>query len=299
MDDFHFLRPLWLLALIPAIVICWFHIRAGRRRDGWVDLVAPHLLPHLLDRAKQQQRWAPNMKLVGGAWLLAILALAGPTWQRAPAPFSQEESLAVIILDCGETMDKTDISPSRLKRAQFKISDLLATRGGDHALIAFSGSAHVVMPPTDDPEIIDSFSRELATNLMPTPGQDLLGALSLGQSLLEGSGQRGALVVVTDGVGQTLPNELPEVLTAPIHLWGMSNNAQETAKHLGASYTALSNDQTDVEGIVSLCRNQVSQPDDHTLGESWHDAGFPLTFAVASILVFWFRQGFVLPTGAN
>ena len=47
--DFHFLRPEWLWALIPAAAIGWMLIRrrSAGATDGWLRHVDSHLLQHL------------------------------------------------------------------------------------------------------------------------------------------------------------------------------------------------------------------------------------------------------------
>jgi len=46
----HWLRPLWLWALL-ALPLLWFAWRARRKRESvWRRAVDPHLLPHLLER---------------------------------------------------------------------------------------------------------------------------------------------------------------------------------------------------------------------------------------------------------
>ncbi len=44
MSDFHFLRPLWLIALgVPPLVI-WLALHSSDFTDRWKRVVAPHLL---------------------------------------------------------------------------------------------------------------------------------------------------------------------------------------------------------------------------------------------------------------
>ena len=54
--------------------------------------------------------------------------------------------------------------PSRLLRAKQKILELMAIRGDvNTALIAYSGTAHTVMPITNDSEMIRHFLAALET----------------------------------------------------------------------------------------------------------------------------------------
>ncbi len=79
-----------------------------------------------------------------------------------------------------------DIQPTRLERATHKIRDLLALRPGARtALIAYAGSAHLVMPLTTDARLIEEFAGELSPGLMPRPGNAPAEALTLATQLLQ------------------------------------------------------------------------------------------------------------------
>ena len=137
--ELHFLRPLWLLALLPALFLLW--ILWHRRGDvAWRKVIAPHLLPHLLSgNGAPESRFRP-LHLLAAFWLLAVIAAAGPTWEREPAPFAEQRAPLVIALYVGESMLAEDIQPTRLERATHKIRDLLALRPGARAaLIAYAG----------------------------------------------------------------------------------------------------------------------------------------------------------------
>ena len=82
-QEFHFLRPWWLVAALPALIICVLLWRHKRQAQNWQKVIAPELLPFLLDGTSVK----PNPRYVialASAWLLASLALAGPTWEKRP-----------------------------------------------------------------------------------------------------------------------------------------------------------------------------------------------------------------------
>jgi len=168
--ELHFLRPWWLLALLPGALLIWSLWR--RRGDvAWRRVIAPHLLPHLLAGEDGATGRLRPMHLLGVFWLLGVIALAGPSWQRELAPFAEERAALVIALHLGPSMLAEDIQPSRLERAVHKIRDLLALRPDTRtALIAYAGSAHMVMPFTSDARLIEEFAAQLSPELMPRPG---------------------------------------------------------------------------------------------------------------------------------
>lgn len=144
--DFHFIRPWWLASLILPVAIVWLASRSTDVRSQWKTMIAPHLLDSLVVEAGRGSRVRPS-------WLLAVvlafasLGVAGPTFQREAPPFVEDTAPLVIAVDLSATMDAIDITPSRLERAKLKIKDIIAARGGARtAIIAYSGSPHVVLP---------------------------------------------------------------------------------------------------------------------------------------------------------
>lgn len=200
--EFHFLRPSWLWLAVPAALVVWLvHWREDPMRP-WRGLVAPHLLPHLLVGRAGGFRLRP-LHLAAAALALTTLAVAGPTWQREPPPFAQDEAALVVALDVSRGMDAIDVSPTRLERAKQKIRDLLALREGARtALVAYAGTAHLALPLTEDNAILGTYLEALATRLMPVPGKDAAAALTLAESLLAGEPVPGTVLFVTDGIAK-------------------------------------------------------------------------------------------------
>ena len=161
-EAFHFLRPWWLLALLPAALFLWLILRREHGERRWEKTIAPHLLKHLLVGRDDRRAFRPAY-LVTAVLALGIVGAAGPTWRREPPPFTQDQAPLVIALDVSQSMAGTDIKPSRLERAKQKIRDLLTARAGARTgLIAYAGTAHLVMPPTDDPAVIEPFLAALS-----------------------------------------------------------------------------------------------------------------------------------------
>jgi Ca-activated chloride channel family protein len=95
--QFHFLRPLWLLAL-PALGLLWWLVR--RRASATAkkeSFIAPHLFSALTVGKNTQQRVRP----VDGAILalvMATFAAAGPTWSKQLSPWFSETAPLVIAI---------------------------------------------------------------------------------------------------------------------------------------------------------------------------------------------------------
>ena len=87
---FHFLRPLWLLALVPVAVVLALLLHRQGTRKRWGNVIASHLLAYLIVAPR---RWMPNPAyLVAAGLALASLALAGPSWRREMPPFVEDKA---------------------------------------------------------------------------------------------------------------------------------------------------------------------------------------------------------------
>ncbi len=201
-DNFHFLRPWWLVAL-AILPVLWKMLSArGPDAGAWRGVVDAHLLDHLLVRGgdaapSKLPRW---LAMIG--WTLACLALAGPAWEQLPQPLYQNRAARVIALELSSTMSAQDIKPSRFERARFKISDILKRSGDSQtALIAYSGEAFVVAPLTDDTNTVANLVDSLDPSVMPVPGNATGNAIDLAVKLIQGAGLHdGEIVLLSDAV---------------------------------------------------------------------------------------------------
>ena len=134
------------------------------------------------------------------AWLVAIVALAGPTWERLPVPAFRSDEALVVALDLSRSMNAGDVEPSRLARAKLKLLDLLERRAaGQTALVVFSTHAFTVTPLTTDTRTISSLVSAVDTGIMPTQGGSVAAGLERAALLLEQTGLRqGDVLLITD-----------------------------------------------------------------------------------------------------
>ena len=198
-DNFHFLRPAWFAALLPLAALLALLARGGVLRGGWDAVCDRHLLPFILiGGALARRRF--SLAVIALAGVIAITALAGPAWERLPQPVFRDRAAMVVALDLSRSMDATDVAPSRLARAVFKISDVLARRkSGQTALVVYAAQAFVVVPLTDDNDALALYLQSLATDLLPVQGSRPDRALQEAGALLMQAGvRRGDVLLVGD-----------------------------------------------------------------------------------------------------
>ncbi len=200
-DGLVFLRPWWLLGVLPVVVLAVLWARRRMAASHWESSIEPALLRVLLEPGSRggyrRAAW-----LVAAALAIATLGLAGPAWQKLPQPVEEKRDALVIVLDLSLSMFAEDVRPSRLVRARQKITDVLRLRReGYTALVAYAGDAHTVAPLTDDVRTIENLLASLSPEMMPVLGSNLAGALEITRELFENARViQGRVLLVTDGI---------------------------------------------------------------------------------------------------
>ena len=195
----HFLHPLWLLALPPLLILlAWLSTRT-RHDAQWSRIVDPELLSMLRVQGNRKSSYA--WLLLGLAWTLAILALAGPAWTRLQSPAFRGQSAWVLVLDLSPSMAATDVEPNRATRARYVAADLLGEAHDNRVgLVVFAGESHTVTPLTSDVATVRMLLKPLSPRLMPESGDNLAPALEeAGRLLQAGAAQHGKVIVLSDG----------------------------------------------------------------------------------------------------
>ena len=200
-QNFHFLRPLWLLALIPALLLVVYLWRINESASSWDRAIDKDLLPYLLDNTKSVAERTPLVLLLT-LWSLAILALAGPVWEKIAQPVQQRQDALVVVYDQSLSMYAADFDPNRLTVSKRKVLDVLDMRTeGQTALVVYAGDAHTVTPLTEDSVTIRALVPSINPNIMPSFGSNTIAAVERAKELLIDAGAAsGTILLVTDGI---------------------------------------------------------------------------------------------------
>jgi Ca-activated chloride channel family protein len=211
-------------------------------------------------RTKHPRPFSPLL-LIGIGWLIAVIAIAGPTWRREPAPFADDTAALAIVIKVTPSMTTEDVPPSRLARSTQKIHDLLTQRrGAKTALIAYAGTAHRVMPATTDGGIIDTFAQALDPKIMPGDGDAAAEALRLADEAIEGAG---SILWIADGIApeQATPlaawrgkSRTPVRLLPPLLPGGELDALRKAAQGVNARVVALAADDSDVSALARAAK---------------------------------------------
>lgn len=320
---FHFLRPWWLLALLLMPPLLVLLARAARGEGALARLADPALLPTLLVRGGGRRS---ALALAAAVATLAVLALAGPAWERVPVPLYRNQAVRVIALSLAPDMLAQDVKPDRLTHARYKVRDLLeASRDGRSALIAYAGDAFLVAPLTRDVDTLIEQLDALAPDVMPVQGDAPARAIDLGVQLIRRAGATGGDVVLvtssTDaaaeaaarraraagvrvsvlGVGtpQGAPVALPEGgFLEDAH--GTVTVAKRDDRALaalaaagGGRYAPMRADADDVAALTAPVRGQAA-PANGARAVQWRDRGPWLLLPLLPLAALGFRRGWAL-----
>jgi len=204
LDQFHFLRPLWLLGLLLLPLLYLLAKRATQNNSSWSQAISPQLLKYLLDDSQQAAKRWPLILFIA-ALVLCLWALAGPVWKKIPQPVHQSDNALVIVLDQSLSMLATDLKPSRQVTVKHKLTDLLKARQeGQTALLVYAGDAHIVSPLTDDTDTILAMVPALTPLIMPALGSRVATGIELAiQALTDGGINKGRILLITDGIANS------------------------------------------------------------------------------------------------
>lgn len=325
LQQFHFLRPWWLLALAP---LPWLYWLGARRHAAMLELsrlVDAQLLPHLL-RGRAGNRQLPVWLFALG-WMLCALALAGPSWSRINQPLYASRAAQVVAISLSRHMLARDVAPSRLDRARYKARDLLASnRDGLNALIGYAGEAFVVAPLTSDAGSLDDLLDALAPDTMPLDGDNAALAIERGMALIhDGKASGGSLVLITDhadaaadaaarkanaaGVQvSVLGVGTPQGGPVPLPDGGFLRDAQggialarrddaalaALAAAGGGRYVAMTADHRDIDTLHAQLRMAPAAVVSGQVGDEWQDRGPWLLLPLLLIVALAFRRGWLL-----
>lgn len=311
-DQFHFIRPLWLLLLIPFIVIIYLKWRQETQNDQKNQL-PEHLQKALLVGNEGWKQQLP-LKLLTVVLSLTILICAGPTWLKKLSPFGEDKAPLLIVLDTSASMLEKDVLPNRLTRSKQKVQDLLALReGGKTGLIVYSGTAHIAMPLTQDSAVFKPYLAAISPKIMPVKGKSAYKALPLIKqqfstlSSLKKSQIAGTVVLITDEVTTQDYERFEEYFTYSsnqllILAVGDKNRTSNFPLNMDSlnelkrlshgKITQVSIDNSDVNWLNNQIKRHMQLSNDSVM--PWADLGYYLLIPVLLLMLLWFRRGWLV-----
>ena len=168
--------PWALLALlvIPLVFAAWWLTRRRRRR-AVVRVTSIALVRAAMPGRSRWRRRIPAALLTLG---LAVLAV-GAARPQATVPVASSSATIMLALDVSGSMCSTDVKPNRITAAEQAATAFIKSQtGGPHiGLVAFAGTAVVLVPPTADTGQLISALGGLTTSFGTAIGEGILTSL--------------------------------------------------------------------------------------------------------------------------
>lgn len=302
--DFHFLRPWYLLLLFLPLLFYWKFFRGVRNKSSWEAVCDKRLLDFLLVRGSSAQRRAVSYLAFAG-FVGAVLALSGPVWQKKEVPDLAPENPVILLLNMSTDMAARDLTPNRLTRAKFEISDLLKLlRNVQAGLIVYTREPFLITPITEDLGLIENLLPAVVFNIMPANGDRLDRAVALAVKKFQNAQYAsGSIVVFTSDVGERFDLALEEAEKAKaagyvLNVVAVSPQIPEKLKLLAAAGggVCVGSGTAGVEQIAREIEKTISDElkISENLRSDWDDFGYFLLIIPLVCCLYFFRRGILV-----
>jgi len=302
LQDFHFLRPLWLVALFIPLLWGWFIYRNERVQSSWADVCDEHLLNFLLIKGDNHQRRLSYVLAVL-FMIFSILALAGPTWVKKPNPALSVDNPVMIVLSLSSNMEKSDVSPSRLVRARYIIKDFIQTlRSTEIGLEVYSDEPFMISPLTEDVALIDNLLPAIERNIMPADGDRLDRAINMAVERMQSIGYAsGNIIVLAADVGERFEAALDSATKAyrsgfDVNVIKVSAEQNEKLQMVAQKgYGVYLNYNQDYAPLSRKINDLYAKKlnESKNMQSIWLDFGYYLFWLPALLLLYYYRRGVI------
>lgn len=288
-----------LLVVIPLLVAAYLGLER-RRESGAAAFAAPHMRPNLM---RSRPTWRRHVPVVLMLAALAVLLMGTARPQREQVVVRTGGTI-MLVIDASNSMNRTDIAPSRLaaaRRASQVLVDRLPTdfRIG---VVAFNREAQTLSAPTRDREAIT-----FALDSLETRTRTVLGdAIVAGLSNVPDGGRSVELVLLSDGndTGSEVPPlsaaDQAEALHVRINTVVLGSADDPRAPDVdvlediaeltqGRFFSAPSADE--LESIYSGIADRASKSTEKVeLTQAFVGGGLALMIAAAALSALWFKK---------
>ena len=325
LDQFHFTQPLWLLALLPLLLLLRLGFNSVSSSKAWNKIIDPNLLPVLI-QGKNSGSGKLAKSLLALGWLIGVIALADPVWEKTPRPIFQTNAARVLVLDLSNSMLVDDLKPNRLARAKFKVEDILSMdEEGQTGLVLFAGDAFTASPLTRDTETIRSLLKVLTPQLMPAQGSRAdLGLLKAHELFKQSGITNGQVLMIADGVSRSAAAiDVAKALKKDGHavsVLGVGTEAggnlkfrnnknvsvkleteklKDVANQGGGKYHLISTSNADLSRVL-VAHEAGNDANENTLqeqnisNEEWYSTGPIIVLLLLPLAALAFRRGWLL-----
>ncbi len=305
-NNFHFLRPWFLLFLLLPLFLLFKHKSQDITTDSpWSKVCDKNLLEFLLvKKHNDTKKISPLLKNL--ILLILPLSLAGPCWQKTENPALSVNNPLIIALNMSSGMWSKDVSPSRAARAKFLIKDILnGVNSTETGMEVYSREPFMISPISEDKSLIDNLLPAITYDIMPVNGDRLDRAIDLAVERLSGAHyEDGNIIVLTYDIGERFDLALESASKAAdagykvnvIDINSQQNSKLKMLADKGRGIYVGYNQNLEplFATINNVGLNKFRQSEN--IQTVWQDNGWYLLFLPAVLLLYFFRRGIIIPS---
>lgn len=197
---FRFANPqnLYILIAVLAVWVIFIYGEYNRRkrldRFGLRSVIEP-LMPEV-------SKYRPRLKffLQQLVLILLVFVLARPQKGSKVDTIIKDSVEIEIALDVSNSMNATDVLPSRLEKAKMILSKLVGELENDKiGLIVFAGEAYTQVPITTDLSSAKMIISSIKTDIVPSQGTSIANAIDMASnSFTQDENTDKAIILITD-----------------------------------------------------------------------------------------------------
>jgi Ca-activated chloride channel family protein len=188
-----------LYAVIPVMIGLFFFykLRTQRNKSQFADNRTFQLMTENASGTKPIVKFILRMV----ALTLMITAVIRPQIGSGLEEVKRKGVDLVVALDVSNSMNATDIKPSRLARSVQSIERMIDKLQGDRiGIIVFAGNAFIQLPITTDYGAAKLFLSNINTNMVPTQGTAIGAAIEKSMETVGDSSKKStAIIIMSDG----------------------------------------------------------------------------------------------------
>ena len=299
-QEFHFLRPWFLLGLIIPLFISFKIWKSGKIQSSWAEVCDENLLQYLLIKGQDSQRKQPIILAII-ITIFMIFAISGPTWSKKNNPALMVNNPVMFVLNMSSDMSAQDVSPNRLDRAKLIIREMTQTlKGTETGLIIYSHEPFMITPLAEDAALVENILPSVTYDIMPVNGDRLDRAIDMAVERMQKSGYyHGNIVVLAGDIGEQFDaaNKSAEaakdkgfsVNVIKLNAKGNNKLASVAQKGGGILLNYNQNIMPLAEKINNALAKELKQSENMQV--TWEDAGYYLFWLPALLLLYYFRRG--------
>ena len=303
-NNFHFLRPWLLLSLLIPLFFYFTIFKTYHRLSSWEKVCDKQLLDFLLIKSNNVRRKI-SVSLMYAGLIFAIIAAAGPSWQKEAMPALNYNTPLMIALNLSSEMKQVDVTPNRLARAEMAMKDMLSLpQNADTGLIVYTDEPFLVSPLSADSELVVNLLPAVNFDIMPVNGDRLDRAIDLAVEKIKAAKYtQGNIVVFSSGGGINFNQALAAVKKATAQNIYVStvNAAKEKNPQLEQIANAGGGMYADVADFnpqeflnkITAKHQQQWQETENKIGQ-WQDYGYYLLIVPLICCLYFFRRGLLV-----